>query len=159
MPTVMQQRNLPESIRSVSNLDRIDYFDLLTATIDATDTSPEDWARAAMEDAAGLAGQFVWRVVLGLRLASPTSPERVAGWKIAERGDSWITLVASSWFLTACVVVQVDDRQVSVATLIRYDRPPAALVWPALSIAHRQAMPRLLRHAARQLSNRRGAAT
>jgi len=34
---------------------------------------------------------------------------------------------------------------VSVATFIRYDRPMAAVIWPPLSIGHRQAMPGLLR--------------
>ncbi len=155
MPTVAQQRYVPDAIRSLSTLDHIDYVDLFTATTDdAVGRSSEEWARAGVEDAAGNAGQFVWRVVLGLRLRSRPSQDHVGGWKIADRGDSWLTLEASSWFLTANIVVQVDDPHVSVATLLRYDRPPAALVWPPLSIGHRRAMPRLLRSAVRRLSRR-----
>jgi hypothetical protein len=48
--------------------------------------------------------------------------------------------------MTAQIVVQVDDDQLSVATFIGYDRPIAALVWPPVSIVHRHAMPGLLRH-------------
>src|SRR5207247_1749306 len=69
----------------------------------------------------------------------------VGGWKIADRGDRWIRSEAGSWFMTAHIVVQVDDGQLSVATFVRYDRPIAALVWPPLSAGHRLAMPGLLR--------------
>jgi len=152
VPTVFQQRNVPEAIRSLSTMARPDYIDLFTITTDgAAGGSPEQWARAAVEDAAGLAGQFVWRVLVGLRLERRPSPDYVGGWKIADRGDSWIRLEAASWFLTARIVVQVDDGQVSVAAFIRYDRPMAALVWPPLSAGHRQAMPGLLRHTERAM--------
>jgi hypothetical protein len=129
-----------------------DYVDLFTLTTSAAvGGSPEQWARAGVEDAAGLAGQFVWRVLLGLRLERRSSPNHVAGWKIVRRADSWIVLEAASWFLTAQIVVQVGDGKVSVATFIRYDRPIAALVWAPLSAGHRRAMPGLLRQAARRL--------
>jgi len=72
-----------------------------------------------------------------------------SGWKIAARGDSWIRLEAVSWFMTAQIVIQVDDEQLSVATFIRYDRPMAALAWPPLSAGHRLAMPGLLRQTVR----------
>jgi|GEM_PF-672251 len=150
VPTVRQQRNVPEAIRSLSTMANPNYVDLFTATTPtAQDRSPEQWARAGLESAAGAGGQFVWRVLLGLRLERRPSPDYVAGWKIADRDDRWIRLEAASWFLTAHIVIQVDDRQVSATTFIRYDRPVAALVWPQLSIGHRKAMPRLLRHAVR----------
>lgn len=156
MTTVLQQRNVPDAIRSLSTLDSPDYVDLFTVTTrEAAEKSPEQWARAGVEDAAGLAGQFVWRVLLGLRLERRSSPDHVGGWRIADRGDSWIRLEAASWFLTAHIVVHVDDGEVSVATFIRYDRPIAALVWPPVSIGHRQAMPGLLRNAVRRINRSR----
>jgi len=146
VPTVLQGPDVPGAIRSLSTLASPDYVDLLTVTTsEGAGRSPEQWARAGIEDAAGLAGQFVWRVLVGLRLERRSSPDHVGGWRIADRGDSWIRLEAASWFLTAHIVVQVDDGQLSVATFIRYDRPIASLVWPALSIGHRLAMPGLLR--------------
>ena len=152
MPTVSQQRNVPAAIRSRSTLASPDYVDLFTVTTDAAaGGSPEQWARAGLEDAAGLAGQFVWRVLCGLRLEQWPSPDYVAGWKIADRGDSWIRLEATSWFMTAQLVVHVDDGQLSMATFIRYDQPVAALVWPPLSAGHRFAMPGLLRGTVRAM--------
>src|SRR5687767_3372515 len=118
-------------------------------TPDATPSSPEEWARAGVETAAGLGGQFVWRVLLALRLALRPSAEHVAGWKIARRGADWITLEAASWFMTANIVVHVEEGEVSVATCIRYDHPVAALIWSPLSRGHRRAMPGLLRRAAK----------
>jgi len=119
--TVLRQRNVPEAIRSLSTLAKPDYVDLFTvATVAAADRSPEQWARPAIEDAA-VAGQFIWRVVLGLRLERRPSLDHVGGWKIGDRDDNWIRLEAASWFLTAQIVVQVDPEQVSVATFIRND--------------------------------------
>ena len=150
MPTVFQQPNVPKTIRSLSTLDSPDYVDLFTVTTDgAAGRSPEQWARAGIEDAAGLAGQFVWRVLCGLRLRRRPSPDYVGGWKIADRGDNWIRLEAASWFMTAHIVVQVEVGQLSLATFIRYDQPMAALVWPPLSAGHRLAMPGLLRQTVR----------
>src|SRR5262249_19156284 len=150
MPPVRLLLTVPVAIRSLSTLAKPDYVDLFTvAAASATRRSPEQWARAGLEDAAGLGGQFVWRVLLGLRLGSVTSPDRVGGWKIAKRSKGWIRLRAASWFLTAEIVVSVDDGTASVATFIGYDRAVAALVWPALSAGHRRAMPGLLRHAAK----------
>ena len=151
MPTVVQQHSVPGAIRSLSTLASPDYVDLFTIATDrAAGRSPEQWARAAVE-AAGLAGQFVWRVLCGLRLERRPSPDYVGGWKIADRGDRWIRSEAASWFMTAHIVVQVDDGQLSVATFVRYDRPIAALVWPPLSAGHRLAMPGLLRKTVRAM--------
>jgi hypothetical protein len=153
VPAVLEPRNVPDAIRSLSTLTKVDYVDLFTlATSAAADSTPEEWARAGIDDAAGLAGQFVWRVVLGLRLQRRSSPNHVAGWKIADWGESWVVLEAASWFLTAQIVVRVDDGQVSVATFIQYDRRIAGVVWPPLSVIHRRAMPGLLRRAVRSLT-------
>src|SRR5262245_40476571 len=155
MPTAVRERNVPESIRSLTTLAHPDYVDLFAIeTKSAARRSPEQWARAGVEEAAGFGGQLVWRVLLGLRLESRSSPDLVGGWRIAGRGDCWVRLEAASWFITAELVVHVDEGRVSVATFIRYDRLMAALVWPALSIGHRRAMPGLLRHAVKTSASR-----
>jgi hypothetical protein len=152
-PLVVQQRDVPAAIRSLTAMASPDYVDVFAVTTSkAASASPEQWARAGIEEAAGDAGQFVWRVLLGLRLERRPSSDRVGGWKIADRGDRWIRLEAGSWFLTAHLVVQADDREVTVATFIRYDRPLAAFVWPPLSVGHRKAMPGLLRRAVRAIA-------
>jgi hypothetical protein len=153
MPSVIQQRNIPEVIRALGGMDNPDYIDLFTVTTDgAADASPERWARSAIEEVAGLGGQFIWRGVLGLRLKSRPSTERVGGWKIADRGEDWIRLEASSWFLTAHLVTRLDEGHLSVGTFIRYDRPIAALICVPASAVHRRLMPGLLHQTVRRQS-------
>lgn len=156
MSTILRQRDVPKTIRSLSTLSRVDYADMFTATTDGTSASPERWARAAMEDTAGRGGQLVWRGPCGLRLESGRSPDHIAGWRIAGRGEDWIRTEASSWFMTAQLVVHIEGQLLSVATLVRYDRRAAALLWPTLSIVHRAAMPRLLAGTVRRLAKRTG---
>src|SRR5205085_10016950 len=128
-PSVVQQRDIPEAIRALDALPS-DYVDVFTAGVSgATDALAEQWARVAIEGAHP-AGRFIaWRVLCALRLEPRDSRDYVAGWKIVGRGDSWIRVEASSWFMTANMVFQVDEDQVSFATFIRYDRPVAALIW------------------------------
>ena len=147
--TVVHQHEVSDHIRSLSTMTSPDYVDVFAASTNDTPGSPEEWARALVEDAAGVGGQVGWRVVLGLRLRSGSSPSHVGGWEIAGRGENWIRHEATSRFLTAHVVVHVDDEQVTAATFVRYDRPIAAKVWAPVSLIHRGAMPRLLRHAVR----------
>jgi hypothetical protein len=145
MPSVIQQRDIPEAIRSLSGIDNPDYVDVFTATTDgAAAGSPEQWFRTALEDVAGPRGQFIWRRVLGLRLKPGRSMDRVAGWRVAHRGEDWIRLEASSWFLTAHLVTRLHDRHVSAGTFIRYDHPIARLIWLPFSAIHRRLMPGLL---------------
>jgi hypothetical protein len=149
MATVIQQHDIPVEFRAASGMDRPDYIDLFRVMTDeAEDASPEQWARTAVEDVAGLGGQFIWRIVLGLRLEA--SAERVGGWKIAGRGNEWIRLEASSWFLTAHLVIRVESGKLSVATFIRYDFALAALVWVPASAVHRSLVPGLLRDTVRK---------
>ena len=146
---VVQLRQIPESIVALSGFDSTDYFDVFRVETEGTTRAPEQWARALLEDAAGIGGQFVFRGVLGLRLTGRRSPNHVGGWKIADRGDRWIRLEAVSWLLEAHIVVQVDEASVSVGTFLANARPIAKLIWTPMSTVHRQAMPFLLRKAAR----------
>jgi hypothetical protein len=155
MPSVTQRRNIPEVIRALSGMDRPDYLDLFTATTNGgADATPAQWSRTAIEDVAGLRGQFIWRGVLGLRLKSGPSTERVGGGKIADRGEDWLRLEACSWFLTAHLVIRLHDEHLSVGTFIRYDRPIAALIWVPVSAVHRRLMPVLLHHTVRRQARR-----
>jgi hypothetical protein len=150
--TVVGLENIPEALCSLHTLASPDYADLSTATTNGTaEKSAEQWARAILEDAplARRYAFFPWRVLLGLRLGPRHSPDHVHGWKIADRGENWLRIEAASWFLTAHGVFRVDDGQVSVAWFGGYDRLPAALVWPPLSLGHRRAMRAILRQALR----------
>ncbi|MEA2516412.1 MAG: hypothetical protein QOG16_250, partial [Actinomycetota bacterium] len=154
-PTVLQQLTIPDAISALDVLPS-DYIDLFVATTpQATDASPELWARVALEEASA-AGRFVaWRLLLGLRLESEPSQDHVAGWKIAERGEDWIRIEASSWFMTANIVFTVAENEVSFTTLIRYDRAIAKAIWTPISAIHRQLAPGVLYAAVRRINRRR----
>jgi hypothetical protein len=151
--TVLQQREIPETIRALSDLDRVDYVDLFTATVpDATAHSPEEWARATVDGAPVAARFLIWQVVIGLRLESRPSPEHIAGWKIADRGDTWIRMEARSWMVTAQAVFQLEEGRVNFSLFARYEHPAASIIGPAVTFVHRRGAPGLLRHAVRRLS-------
>jgi hypothetical protein len=89
-----------------------------------------------------------FRFGLGLRLAPRSSPEHVLGWAIMERGTNSITLHAQSWLLTSRLVFETNGSRLKQSTHVRYEHPIAAVLWPPVSILHRQIVPRLLQHAA-----------
>lgn len=138
--------NLPDPIRELSSLPVISYADQFTVTTSET-ASPEQWARAMFGDVPNFGEIFIWRVLLAIRLAPGKSPDTVAGWRISDRGDDWIRLEANSWFLSANLIVHLAPEQVSLTTLLSYDRLPARVSWPALSPIHRRLCPRVMRDA------------
>jgi hypothetical protein len=150
-PAVAQPDEVPEAIRALAMSDP-DYVDLFTVTTsDATDHSPEEWARAAMEGISPTGRFLAWQVACGLRLEKGSSPDHVAGWRITGRGDDWIRVEASSWFMTAHGVLAVEEGRLSLANFVRYERPIAAFWWPAVSVFHRRAMPGVLRRGVRRM--------
>jgi hypothetical protein len=140
--------NVPESARALSSLADANYADYFALTTDSsTDATPEQWARAMFGDVPDVGERFIWRGLLGLRLSPGRSPDTVAGWRIGERGNGWIRLEAASWLLSANLVVQAVDRQISLGTFIRYERRLGGRVWRPLSRVHRLLAPRVLRDA------------
>jgi hypothetical protein len=148
--TAVGVRNVPAAIRALDTLGRPDYVDVFTITTgDRAARSPEEWVRAVLEETpSGRSAPRLWRL-LGLRLAPRPSPEHVQGWRIADRGDGWIRLEVSSWFMTAHAVVLVEEERVSLALFVRYDRWIAAVIWPPVSVLHRRGAPVMLRQAMR----------
>jgi hypothetical protein len=148
--TVVGMHNIPDAIRSATTIADPDYVDMSTATTgDAWNRSPEQWARTVLEETPlGRRARLLWQR-LDLRLGPPSSPDHVQGWKIADRGDNWIRLEITSWYMTAQSVCHVDDGRLSVALFVRYDKPIAARIWSPVSAMHRQAVPDLLRQALR----------
>ena len=130
-------------------LTRIDYVDhFAVGPVDGNAASPEQWARAMFGDVASAGEWFIWRGLLQLRLSRGRSQSSVAGWRIDERGKDWIRLKTDSWALSANLVVRATDTEVSLTTLIRYDRRLGISVfWRMLSAVHRRLAPGLLRDA------------
>lgn len=158
--TVVGVANISEEVRSFAALDHANYADLFTATTDlAADWSAEQWARAVLEDTpTGRSAPVLWRL-LGLRLGPTPSVDHVQGWKIADGGDGWVRIETASWCMTAHAVVTVEGPRVSLALFLRYDRPEAALIWPAVSALHRRGVPVMFRQAVSIQSARRSASS
>jgi len=133
-------------------LPRVDYSDRFAVPFSGV-ANPERWARVMFGDVPSPGEVFIWHTVLRLRLHRAKSPSTVAGWRIDARGDDWIRLATGSWFLSANLVVRVADGSVALATFLRYDRWPGAVVWPPLSAVHRFLVPRVLRKAAARLAS------
>jgi hypothetical protein len=142
--------HIPASVLGLSSLPAIDYADQFTLSTD-TDATPEQWARAMFGNVPSVAEMLIWRVLLGFALIPGRSPNTVAGWRIGERGDDWIRLDATSWFLTGNLLVRTTDGHVSLATFLHYERRVAHGVWPPLSAIHRRLAPGLLRDAAARI--------
>jgi hypothetical protein len=118
-PPIVQHRTIPEAFRAHGAMADPDYTDFTAMACGAGDWSPGQWARALFLDAiSSRTGRFILLRLLRLRRERRASPGSLARWKIAERGDRWLRLEASSWLLTDHLVVRADDEQVSVATLI-----------------------------------------
>jgi hypothetical protein len=141
---------MPRHVVVATSLPDADYADLfsLPARVDAT---AEQCARAMFGDVPDAAERLIWRGLLGMRLGRGRSATTVAGWCIGAHGENWIRLEARSWFLTGNLVIRVTTDQISLATLVRYDRVLGRLIWPALSVLHRRMTPGLLRDAAKAL--------
>ena len=139
---------VPEPMRSLQALDRVDYVDLSTLkTAAAMWFSPEQWARAVLEDGESVRRySFIpWRVLLGLRLGPSRAAGYVHGWRITGRGDDWIRAEASSWLMSCNAVCLVAEGAVSVALFVRYDSAVAPVWWGRLlSGVHRRLMPVIL---------------
>lgn len=151
-PVAFQQPEIGESVSAHTALTGYHYADQFTLVVNAAEIgTAEEWASAALDTVAGRKGQLIWRGLLGLRLASRSAPEHVAGWAVAERGDSWITLAARSWMLTGNLVVEAAEESVSLATFVRYERPIGERIWTRAAHGHRRFAPTLLPDAQRVL--------
>lgn len=137
------------SVLARSGLGPVHYADhFAIRPVDGTSATPERWARVLFGDTPSAAEWFIWRVLLQLRLRRGQSHSTVAGWRIAARSEDWIRLETASWMMAAELVIRASTQEVSLSTLVRYERGAAAAVWGTLSAVHRRLVPGVLREAA-----------
>jgi hypothetical protein len=118
-----------------------------------TDRTAEQWARSVFEDMPRLLQALVlfgWVTVLRLRLAPRSSPSHVLGWSLLSATPTVAVLAVKSPFLSAHLLVRVAHDEVAHVTFVRYDRPPARVLWMLATPLHRIVIPYCLRRAARQ---------
>lgn len=142
-----------DPVLPLSSFARPDYVDLFVMTGGLTADSPRRWAAAMFEKEAGLAGQVIWRLVLGMRLARRGTANHIAGWSIGASDDNWIRLEADGPLMSGNLIVRADHDQVWLATVVRYNRRLGSGLWRALSIIHRRTASSLLRDTLTRLGN------
>lgn len=143
---VVGAHRIPEAFRALSTLPALHYADHFTLNTE-TAATPERWARAMFGDLPSPAERFIWRGLLGLRLSRGRSPDTVAGWRVAARGEDWIRLVAVSPLLAGELIVRSPRGQVSLSTFLHYRSGFGRTIWTPLSAVHRRLTPGLLRDA------------
>ena len=136
----------PAEVIDLTSLAAVDYLDLFTMRTDVTAT-PEAWARAMFGDEPSREERLIWRVALGLRLASGRSPSTVAGWRISGRGAEWIRLETQGPLLAANLVVRATAGTIALATAIQHRSAAGRWVWTPASALHRFLVPGVLRRA------------
>jgi hypothetical protein len=150
---VQWRREVPDAIRVLGALANAHYADIVTAAVDESPRrTPEQLIQAGLDGVPRgllLFIPLIQRVFLGLRLKLRSSPDHLLGWKIADRGDNWMRIESASWFLTAHVVMHVDQERMSFASFVRYEQWPATFIWPPISLIHRQVALALVRSATR----------
>jgi hypothetical protein len=138
----MFSRDVPAALRALDTLVDPDYADVFTATAtEAPDRPPEPWLRSVLAGVPAALSRLpfdVQRHVLRLRLDPRPSPDRLWGWEVAARGDDWFRLEATGPLMTGHLVFHADGRRLAMATFVRYEHLLAALVWPPVSLLHRQ---------------------
>ena len=152
MLAVVQQRNVSEAIRSLSTMESPDYVDVFTVASGVADRSQERWGpyRGRRRVPLGSGGRLEGALRPASRVAAVAgAPRRVEDRRSRRQldQDGGELMVHDRH-----IVFHVDEGCVSFATFVCYDNPVAALVWPAVSIVHRRAVPGLLRAGVKRLS-------
>jgi len=108
VPTVVQQPNVPEAIRSLSTLESPDYVDVFTVASAVTDKSPEG-GPVPRSKTCPLGQRFVvWRVRCGLRLEPRPSPDYLPDVLTqAQERDSHVRLPHSAHEAHPWVIAQI----------------------------------------------------
>jgi hypothetical protein len=148
----IRQIPLPPDARALGTLARIDYEEafLVDADVDGT---PEQWARAVLEDAPPHVRRGLrrgWRA-LGLRLGSPRSGRRVLGWEVRLSTPDFVLLAAGSRIgMPGELLFKRERHGLLFATFVQQRNPVARAVWARIAARHRQVVRSLLTQAARR---------
>ena len=147
---------LPPAARRLCTLSHLDYEDAFLIEIGpARDRTPEQWARAFLEDApitirsALRSGWFA----LGLQLASTRSERFVLGWEVRRSTPEFVILGGSSRIgLSAELLFKRHDHVLLYATLLRWANPIARAVWAGVGPVHRPVVRYVLEQGSRRIA-------
>jgi hypothetical protein len=146
---------VPESVASLSLLDRVDYEDAFEAETKDTRT-PEEWVRLGLDLAPPglLPGVRLIQRALGLRLR-PEAPQNPLGWSILRSDPEFFVLGADGDGGSGRVIGSVTRGRVVLSTQTRFRLRSRAL-WVFAAPAHRAVARLLIGRAERAVGEPRG---
>ncbi len=153
----VNQISLPQDARTLTTLARTDYEDAFAVTADIEHTA-EQWVRAVVNDAPARVRRRLWLgwIALGLRLGPPWSSDRVLGWQVKHRDESYVLLGADSWLgLRGQLLFRTEPDGLLFATFLELTNPAARALWAAITPHHQRVVRSLLTHAATRVTSRR----
>jgi hypothetical protein len=140
--------DVPPAIRTLSTLRSVGYADTFAVRpLDTGGRTPEEWARAILEDAparvrAGLLGGWAG---IGLKVLGQRSEDRVLGWRIRTGNPEFVLLGADSWIgMPGQLVIKVEHDALLVATLVEHDNLAARALWASVEPMHLRILSGLL---------------
>jgi hypothetical protein len=150
-PETVRQIAVPPDARALSTLARVDYADAFTLQCHLPRRrSPEQWARAILEDApAAMRSRLLagWSA-LGLKLGSPRSDRLILGWEIVRRTDDFVLLGAGSRIgMPAQLLFKREPGGLLFATLVQQDNPVVRALWAGTESVHVSVVRQLLQDA------------
>jgi hypothetical protein len=133
----------------VAKVDYADAFEIARSPNDLR--TPEQWARAGMEDGSPSlpVGRLAHRWLLGFRLGPSPSPDHVFGWPIASSTPEQLHLRVEGSLMTGHMVWRLLPDRLVWTTSLEFHNPAAAGVWAVLGNVHRSAVPGVLVKASR----------
>jgi len=151
MPDGVRQVAMPPAARRISTLSHVDYEDtFLVETGPAEPRTPEQWARAILEDAHIVTRRALllgWSS-LGLRLSSERSDRFVLGWDVRRSTSSFALLAAGSRLgLQAELLFTLRPNAVLFCTFVQQENSIARAVWAGVEHVHLRVVPYILEQA------------
>jgi hypothetical protein len=153
----VRQIAVPIAARALCSLARIDYADaFLLETGPGDDRTPEEWARAILEDAPTAVRSKLllgWSAI-GLKVANGHSARSVLGWDVRASGLEFVLLGADSRIGMPGELLFMPGRDALVfATFVQQNNPIARAVWAATESTHVPVVRDLLEQAGRRLAS------
>jgi len=150
----VRQVAVPATMRRLGTLPRIDYEDGFVVDIGFADArTPEQWARATLEDAPAARRRSLllgWSA-LGLRLGPPAGDGHVLGWEIRRSSTDHVLLgLRSRLGMPAELLFARRRRTLFFATFVQHENAAVRAVWAKVIPAHVTVVPELLAAASRR---------
>ncbi len=150
----VRQVPVPADARALATISTIDYEDGFVVDIERAEArTPEQWARAILEDApvrtrsALLSG---WSA-LGLKLGTDQPARRVLGWQIRRSTPEFVLLGADSRVgMPAELLFVPQQRELFFATFVQQSNQLARLAWAGVESVHVRTVRSLLEHGRRR---------